>query len=194
MKRLLLLCVALLVFSGCGTMPTYQDPFSLSHFAQLRPGVTTPDQAIGIFGIPTNNMDMAGGMSMMMWMHGTRGVSLMFKYGHLKQVVTAINVYLPQYEKERLGLTSPPPTDRLTPKALTFLHPGETTIEQAEQILGTPSSTLRSPATVLIWSHESKMISILFKNGVMSRVMSLSNIELSHSELLRLKVSGVPRQ
>jgi hypothetical protein len=197
MKRFLFLCVTLLALSGCGTTPstpTYQDPFSLSHFAQLKPGVTTPDQAIGLFGIPTNSMDMAGGMSMEMWMQGSRGVSLLFKYGHLDRVVTAMNVYLPQYEKERLGLTSPPPDDRLTPKALTFLHPGETTVEQAERILGTPSSTLRSPATILIWSYEGKMVSVVFKNGVMSRVLALSNIELSHAELLRLKVGGVPRQ
>jgi hypothetical protein len=197
MKRLLLLCAAMVVLSGCATTssgPTYQDPFSLAHFAQLKPGVTTPDQAIALFGIPTNNMDMAGGTSMVMWLQGTRGVSLLFKYGRLKNVVTAINVYLPQYEKERLGLTGAAPDDRLTPKALSYLHPGETTVEQAEQILGPPSSTLRSPATVLIWSHEGKMVSVVFKNDVMSKVLSLSNIELSHSELVRLKVGGVPQQ
>ena len=196
MKRFLFLCIALLGLSGCGTLPSAPpyDPFSLSHFAQLKPGATTPDQAMALFGIPTNNIDMAGGISMMTWMQGTRGVSLMFKYGRLKRVATAINVYLPQYEKERLGLTAPPPSDRLTPRALTFLHPGETTIDQAKQILGPPSNTLRSPSTILMWSHEGKMVSILFKNGIMTRVLSLSNIELSQSELSRLKVSGAQEQ
>lgn len=193
MRRFAFLVLALLfIVSGCATnppTPTAQDPFSLSHFAQLQPGLTTRIQAISLFGIPTTSADMSGGLSMDTWIYGSRGASVMYKNDHFDKLLAVFNVYLPQSEKARLGLTAPSSEDRLTPKAMTYLQPGQTTIEEAKQILGTPENLLRSEITIGTWSHDDKIVSIAFKKGVMSRIMSLSNIPLSESELVRLRVT-----
>lgn len=195
MKTLRTLCMALILvgLAGCATSDggyasSYIDPFAPSHFAQLQPGVTTRNQAMALFGIPYISSDMAGGVAIDTWMDGDRAVGVTYQNGRFKEVMQLTNVYLSDAEKQRLGLLPTTPDDRLTPTALTYLHPGETTLEEASRILGTPSQSIIGPKTVAVWYHGTKLVSIGFRDGVMVRVLALANLPLAHSERLRLGV------
>lgn len=197
MKRMILITLmALIGLAGCASNGPVQerDRFAPDSFVQLHPGVTTQTEAISIFGLPATTMDMSGGMAMDMWSDGLRSTSMLFKDNRLDKVNMLINIDLSSSEMERLGLTTSPREDHITPAGLAWLHPNETTMKEAMQLLGNPSqhSMLPGERELATWQAGDKLLIIGFRSGVMVRVIAANNVQLSREEQRRLGIAENP--
>ena len=88
-------------------------------------------------------------------------------------------------------------------RGLLRLQPGQTTLDEAVEILGgqPTSKVYQGGNTIAIWQHiqvvyvvttDNAMMSIEFDSqNVMTRVLQLVNIEISESERKRLRVASV---